>query len=172
MNPIILLMTYSSLTLRQAERIMSHLHLVLSTLSYNHYFTATIFMILLYIRAINNDLYDRILRKEYTLQEFIPELERVFKNLFEKREHDSISVRILTFSLAEIVCMYNTDRYGMQHEKIVDDSDKERKLLVHLNIIPEEDFLDALNWPDMRFRGRIPSIDTITSKIELVNSFL
>lgn len=167
-----LLMSYSSLTLRQAEKIMSHLHLVLSTLSYSHHFTATIFLILLYIRATNSDFYDNILRKEYTLQEFITELERVFKNLLEKREHDSISVRILTFSLAEIVCMYNTDRYGMQHEKIVDDSDKERKLLVHLNIIPEEDFLDALNWPDMRFRGRIPSIDTITSKIELVNSFL
>lgn len=167
-----LLLDRSNITLRQAEKMMGHIHIVLSSLSSNQYFTASVIAILVFLRSINSVLYENISIRRYALPELIYELESQFKNFFSVKRYNETPVRVFVFSLAEIVCMYNTHDYDRKVEKILEDEGKDSKLLIDVKIIPEDIFKEALSWESQRFRFGTPSINSIINQIELVSSLL
>lgn len=167
-----LLLDRSSITLRQAEKMMGHIHLVLSSISSNQYFTASVITILVYLRFVNNDLYEKILNRQFSLQELINELEDQFNNFFSAKKYNETPVHVFVYSLAEIICMYNSNDYDSKDVKILDGQGSDRKLLVKVNLIPEEIFIEALSWESQRFRFGTPTLKSIIDKIELVNSII
>ena len=167
-----LLLDRSSITLRQAEKMMGHIQLVLSSISSNQYFTASVITILIYLRFVNNDLYEKILNRQFSLQELINELEVQFKKFFSAKRYNETPVHVFVYSLAEIVCMYNSNDYDSNDVKILDAQGSDRKLLVKVNLIPEEIFIEALSWESQRFRFGTPTLKSIIDRIELVNNIM
>lgn len=167
-----LLLDRSSITLRQAEKMMGHIQLVLSSISSNQYFTASVITILIYLRFVNNDFYEKILNRQFSPQELINELEDQFKNFFSAKRYNETPVRVFVYSLAEIVSMYNSNEYDSKDVKILEGQGSDRKLLVKLNLIPEDIFIEALSWESQRFRFGTPTLKSIIDKIELVNTIM
>lgn len=167
-----LLLDRSNITLRQAEKMMSHIQIVLSSIPSNQHFTASVIAILAYLRSVNSTLYENLSKRLYSVQEMITELENEFKNFFFAKKYDETPVRYFTFSIAEIICMYNTQEYDRKVEKLLDVQDKDKKLLVSVRIIPEDILIEALSWENQRFRFGTPSLNSVINKIELVHNML
>lgn len=64
-----LLFTKSNTTLRQQERIFAHTRLVLSSLKDRDFSFSNLLFILVYLKLMNNEIYKKIERNEYSLQQ-------------------------------------------------------------------------------------------------------
>lgn len=105
-----LLLDRSDITLRQAEKMMSHIQIVLNSIPTNQYFTASVIAILVYLRSVNSVFYENLSKRLY-IQEMINELENAFKNFFLVKKYDvSISRSLLLKSFACIIHKITTKK--------------------------------------------------------------
>lgn len=164
-----LIVERSNASLRQIEKMMIHVRLVLTSVPKNHYLYSTVTEILTYIRTVNRNIYDAIANHTYSVQELIVALESIFSSFFVIKKYNETPVRMFTFAISELVCMYNKDDYDHAIETILEISDKEDKLQISLQSIPTDTFIEALKWEKQRFRFGTPSIQSIIKKIELIS---
>lgn len=75
-----LLFSDSSISLRQQEKIFSHSRLALRAFSSNSYVMPTLFLFLVYLKTIKEDLYNKINYKNISIQDLQNELLKIVQN--------------------------------------------------------------------------------------------
>lgn len=171
-----ILFMYKSLSLRQIEKIFTHIRLSLNMYNYNQIIYSDLVCLLTYLRICESDCYDKINYKSYSIQELIDQIETIIpKQIFNVESNASHSPnRYFYFTLALLLRCYV---YSYQN------SDNNDKLLIKtlapqskleisfkVKIINKELLAETLEWAYKR--NKIIPLSYFTNKIDLLENFM
>jgi hypothetical protein len=171
-----ILFMYKSLSLRQIEKIFTHIRLSLNMYNYNQIIYSDLVCLLTYLRICESDCYDKINYKSYSIQELIDQIETIIpKQIFNVESNASHSPnRYFYFTLALLLRCYV---YSYQNS---DNNDKlltrtlvpQSKLEINFNvkIINKELLAETLEWAYER--NKIIPLSYFTNKIDLLENFM
>lgn len=130
----------SSITLRQQEKIFSHSRLALRSFTDNMYLIPEVFLFLIYIKVMDEQLYNRIKFKQLSIEE----LQKSFYDIVKDRlnnDEDRIE-RLLMWLEAYIVLYYNNYLHHYNRRNKIYERDlttNKNKLLINSFINREKD---------------------------------
>ena len=161
-----ILISSSKLDFRTADKIYVHTRLTLMEFDINNYIIPDVFFLLCYLKIVNYDLYYNILNRKYKLQELLDEIEDFFPlELLEKREEYDSPSRVMTFTIASLISMYNLDEDGVEQINLRD-IDGDNQPSIKTKHIDSKTFYDIIAW-NYNQRSRIVPLSYILKKIEL-----
>lgn len=148
------LFSNSSITLRQLEKIFSHSRLSLRAFEKNMYLIPEVYLFLIFLKVLNEELYQDIKLKRFSIIDFQKKyLETVIHKLDEKTEN------LLIWLEAHLILYYSNyinDPYQKNKIYAYDPSSRENKLLINsiINNNKNDEFLNILENTN---RGRTSS---------------
>jgi hypothetical protein len=118
----------ATISLRQQEKIFAHSRLVLRSFQEKSFVFPSLYLLLIYIKILDNTLYNKIKNKELT----ISELQKKFINLIKINNFDDIEFEIIVLEayLVHYYNNYNSTHYNRNKLFEKDDSTGENKLLI------------------------------------------
>lgn len=161
----------SNVSLRQQEKIFAHARLVLRSFPENNYVIPSLFLLLIYMKIIDNTLYDKIRLKQLS----ILELQQEFINCIKFKDSKDEETEIL-FLEAYLVHYYNnyTNTYSNRIRLYVKEetTDKNKLLISSLtDKTPEHtEFLGILENMSGRRNGGDLDIGYLLKKIDLAEA--
>ena len=170
-----ILFMYKNLSLRQIEKIFTHIRLSLNMYNYNQIIYSDLVCLLTYLRICEPDSYDKISYKSYSIQELIDQIETIIpKQIFNVELNASYSPnRYFYFTLALLlrcyVCSYqNSDN----NDKLLTRTSSQSKLEINFNvkIINKELLAEALEW--VFNNNKMIPLSYFTNKIDLLENFM
>ena len=114
--------------MRQQEKIFAHARLVLRSFSENSYVFPSVFLLLIYIKVIDNALYDKIRLKELTIKELQEEFFNIIK--FKNTDEDGREFIFLEAYLVHYYNNYNSTYYNKNKLYDKEDINGKNKLLI------------------------------------------
>ena len=109
------LFTKTNATLRQQERIFALTRLILCSFKSNQYIFSHLLFILVYLKTMQNDFFQKIERNEFSLQE----LSDLFFDIIYSKNKDPRGINILYIE-SLLLWFYNNDRDFQDKEKLLD----------------------------------------------------
>ena len=166
-----LLLSYSKIDLRTADKIFAHTRLALMEFGKNSYIVPDVFFLLCFLKIVNPTIYHNIVDEKYSAQQLLNELENYFpQELFVKDDYNS-SWRKMTYTMASFIFMYILDDNAHEREHIITSNDGKTNNL-NAKYLDAKIFGDALSWYyGKRYQGEIP-LRFITQRIELEKSMV
>ncbi|PRX54404.1 KAP family P-loop NTPase fold protein [Flagellimonas meridianipacifica] len=137
------------LSLRQIEKILGHVSIVIKTFRENHYVFPAPLLLLTYINLTHKKIYDEILEKRYSLQEFILAIEGMFRKIVTDENR-----RYFVFLLGQTLCLYYNHINGYHNKDLLIVKNKETNendLLVKSNLDISENNIDLKNFIERFF---------------------
>lgn len=118
----------ATISLRQQEKIFAHSRLVLRSFQEKSFVFPSLYLLLIYIKILDNTLYNKIKNKELT----ISELQKEFINLIKTNNFDDIEFEIIVLEayLVHYYNNYNSTHYNRNKLFEKDDSTGGNKLLI------------------------------------------
>ncbi len=118
----------ATISLRQQEKIFAHSRLVLRSFQEKSFVFPSLYLLLIYIKILDNTLYNKIKNKELT----ISELQKEFINLIKINNFNDIEFEIIVLEayLVHYYNNYNSTHYNRNKLFEKDDSTGENKLLI------------------------------------------
>ena len=161
----------STISLRQQEKIFAHARLVLRSFPENNYVFPSVFLLMIYIKIIDNDLYDKIRLKELSIKELQEEFFNIIK--FKITDEDGRELIFLEAYLVHYYNNYNSTYYNKN--KLYDKADinEKNKLLITslTDKTPEHsEFLSVLENISRRYNGGDLDIGYLLKKIDLTEA--
>lgn len=98
------LMSFMNLHLRTEDRFFSNTRLALRMFSYSNYVHKKMLFILVYLRICKSSVYIRMCQHDYTLQEFVNEIEALFPKEMLRYDFETHS---FYYVLALLILCYN-----------------------------------------------------------------
>lgn len=161
---------YKKLTLRQVEKIFTNIRLSLNMFSNRHNIPANLLFLLTYLRICESDCYERISKREYTNQELIKQIEKIFPqqifdlNLNNRKRYFYITIALL------LDCYRTTDLGRKEDERLLVNISGNKKLFFKVNVINEPLLVQALEQCESK--QDIVSLESITAKINLLENLV
>ena len=161
------IMTYMNLPLRTVDRIFSNTRLALRMFSYSNFIYEKMLFILVYLRICKSSLYVKIRQHDYTLQEFVNEIEDLFPK--DMLRYD-LETHYFYYVLALLILCYNLDENECEIEKLCEvENRKISRLCISFQYIDEEHIKTAIeNWKGT-FRGGPIGLKFFLDKIDLLS---
>ena len=157
-----LLFDKSNATLRQQEKMFALTRLVLSSFESNQYTFSDILFVLVYIKTMKNQLYEKIKHNNYQLQE----LYDIFKELFFP---DGIN---LFYMIARLLYLYNNNQDYENKKQLFDtDAEGKRICLIKFNFDNESErknLTDSFGYIEKRWDVRDIELNYLLNKIDLI----
>ena len=165
------LLSFSNIDLRTADKIFAHTRLALMEFGKNSYIIPDVFFLLCFLRIVNPILYRSIADEKYTAQQLLNELEDYFpQEILVMDDYNSLW-RKMTYTMASLIFMYTLDDNGREKERIFLSNDGKTNTL-NTKFLNKEIFDGALSWYySRRYHNEIP-LRFITQRIELENSIV
>lgn len=170
-----ILFMYKNLSLRQIEKVFTHIRLSLNMYNSNQIIYSDLVCLLTYLRICESDCYDKISYKSYSIQELIDQIETVLpKLIFNVKLNVTYSPnRYFYFTLALLlrcyVCSYqNSDN----NDELLTRTSSQSKLEINFNVkfINKELLAEAL---ERVFKNnKIIPLSYFTNKIDLLENFM
>jgi hypothetical protein len=108
------LFTKTTATLRQQERVFAHTRLILCSFKSNQYTFSHLLFILVYLKTMRNDVFQKIERNDFSLQELS---DLFFETIYsEKKDFNKIN---LLYVESLLLWFYNNDRDYQDKEKLL-----------------------------------------------------
>lgn len=170
-----ILFMHKNLSLRQIEKIFTHIRLSLNMYNYNQVIYSDLVCLLTYLRICESDCYDKISYRSYSIQELIDQIEAIIpKQILNIESNATYSPnRYFYFTLALLlrcyVCSYqNSD----DNDKLLTRTSSQSKLEINfnVNIINKEVLTEALEWAYNR--NKMIPLSYFTNKIDLLENFM
>lgn len=161
------LMAYMNLPLRTVDRIFSNTRLALRMFSYSNFVYEKMLFILVYLRICKSSVYVRMCKHDYTLQEFVNEIEALFpKEML--RYYDE--THYFYYVLALFILCYNLDENQREIEKICEvDNGKISRLCISFQYIDEAQIKNAIESWRGQFNGGAIGLKFFSDKIDLLS---
>lgn len=162
------LMSYMNLPLRTVDRIFSNTRLALRMFSYSNYVHEKMLFILVYLRICKSSMYIRMCQHDYTLQEFVNEIEDLFPKEMLRYDFETHS---FYYVLALLILCYNLDENEHEIEKLCEvENGKTTRLCISFQYIDEEQIRIAIeNWK-REFNGGAIGLKFFFEKIDLLST--
>ncbi|MFH7010673.1 P-loop NTPase fold protein [Flavobacterium sp. FlaQc-52] len=161
----------SNISLRQQEKIFAHARLVLRSFSENSYVIPSLFLLLIYIKVKDINLYNKIRLKKILIQDLQVEYFNIIKS--DNNEDDNGIVRLEAY-LMHYYNNYQVPTYERTKLYYYDNVSEERKLLISSltdKTKDHEDFLQILmEMSSVRGNGRELDISHLLKKIDLTEA--
>lgn len=159
---------YKKLTLRQVEKIFTNIRLSLNMFSDRRSLYANLIFLLTYLRTCESDCYEKISHREYTEQELIEKIEKIFpKQIFELKYNSKNEYFYFTIALL-LICYQTTNLERVEDERLLGKLEGNTKLFFDENIINKQKITEALEW--YKSKSNIIPLETITAKINLLEN--
>jgi hypothetical protein len=162
---------YKKLTLRQVEKVFTNIRLSLNMFSNKDNMHTDLLYLLTYLRICESDCYEKIVRKEYTVQELIYQIEKIFpKQIFEINTNniDTPNLRFY-FTTALLLNTYWRNQFGTNDNKqLLTSLEEDAKISFNVNIINEVHLTSALKFTNSN--TTIKPLEYITTKINLLEN--
>lgn len=162
------LMSYLNLPLRTVDRIFSNTRLALRMFSYSNYVHEKMLFILVYLRICKSSVYIRMCQHDYTLQEFVNEIETLFPKEMLRYDFETHS---FYYVLALLMLCYNLDENEHEIEKLCEvENGKITRLCISFQYVDEEQIKIAIeNWRK-EFNGGAIGMKFFFEKIDLLST--
>ncbi len=151
-------------TLRQQEKIFAHARLVLRTFNDNEYVFPSLFLLLIFIRTLNDTFYNQIKSQVLILEELQEKFTKIFKQNIQ-----TDNVNEIIFVHAHLLYFYNNTALK---NKLFEKDDKNLDKLSFFPVIRNEDnndyFLRILKHLEQKYQRQ--NINFLLDKIELLES--
>lgn len=160
------------ITLRQQEKIFSHSRLALKSFASNNYVIPQLFLFLVYIKTINENLYNNINRKKISVED----LQKEFLKIINEKINENTENSIIQLE-AYLVNTYNNylnPSYTRNKIYKYDDSSKTNILIIKSVIDKTENgdyFLSTLENMNRSDAVQDISIEHLLKKINLTETF-
>lgn len=165
------LLSFSKIDLRTADKIFAHTRLALMGFGKNNYIKPDVFFLLCFLKVVNPMLYRSIINEKYTAQQLLNELEDYLPRELLVMDDNSPSWRKMTYTVASFIFMYTLDDNSLERERIITSNDGKTNTL-HTKYLDTKTFGDALSWYyNKRYQSEIP-LRFITKRIELEKGLL
>lgn len=160
---------FKQLTLRQIEKIFTNICLSLNMFSNKSNLYADLIFLLTYFRICEPDFYDKVIYREYTTQELIDQIEKIFpKQIFDLETGSTTHYnRRFYFTIALFLKCYETINLG-NYNNILIYKERNPFLPFKVNIINEEQLTEALKWADSQPRSI--TLAYFTARIDLLEN--
>lgn len=170
-----ILFMYKNLSLRQIEKIFTHIRLSLNMYNYNQIIYSDLVCLLTYLRICEPDCYDKISYKSYSIQELIDQIETILpKLIFNVELNASYSPnRYFYFTLALLLrCYVWSYQNSDNNDKLLISTSSQPKSKINFNtkIINKELLAEALEWAYER--NKMIPLSYFTNKIDLLENFI
>jgi len=166
-----LLLSFSKIDLRTADKIFAHTRLALMEFGKNSYIVPDVFFLLCFLKIVNPTLYHNIVDEKYSAQQLLNELEIFFPQELLVTDDYNSSWRKMTYTMASFIFMYILDDNAHEREHIITSNDGKTNNL-NTKYLDAKTFGDALSWYyGKRYQGEIP-LRFITQRIELEKSMV
>lgn len=158
---------YKKLTLRQIEKVFTNIRLSLNMFSNRSNIYTDILCFLTYLRICESDCYQKIVHREYTVQDIIVQIEKIFPKQIFFLETRNDRNRRFYFTIALFLKCYTTTYFG-QNYILLNYKDGIPFVNFKTNIINEKQIIEALKWTDTKHDIR--PLEYITGKIDLLEN--
>jgi hypothetical protein len=161
----------STISLRQQEKIFAHARLVLRSFLENSYVIPSLFLLLIYIKIINNALYEKIRLKELSIKELQEEFFNIIK--FNNTEEEEREIMFLEAYLVHYYNNYKSTYYNRNKLYDREDLTAKNKLLITsvTDKSPEQrEFLGILENMSGRRNGGDLNVGYLLNKIDLTEA--
>lgn len=158
---------HKKLTLRQIEKIFTNIRLSLNMFSNKSNIYTDILCLLTYLRICESDCYQKIVHREYTVQDLIVQIEKIFPKQIFFLETRNDRNRFFYFTISLFLKCYTTTYFG-QNYTLLDYKEGVPFINFKVNIINEELLIEALKWTDTKYDIR--PLEYITGKIDLLEN--
>ncbi|MCF0051638.1 KAP family NTPase [Dyadobacter sp. LJ53] len=157
-------------TLRQQEKMFAHARISLKSFSYGNYLFPSVFLFLIFLRILNNDLYQKVNKKEIKLQD----LSDRFSQIFGIGDISEYKVRGFLYVQAQLLNMYNNYIFGhyAKHLVIRNNDGEVEALTVRSELDKSENnilFTEMIFALDSDSDKKSTSLEHLLLKIELLN---
>ncbi|WP_018478986.1 KAP family P-loop NTPase fold protein [Pontibacter roseus] len=153
------------ITLRQQEKIFAHARLALRSFKINEYVVPIIFLLLTYIKLINEELYNQIRSKTLSLKELQKEFKLIVgSKLTQDQERSFMWVE------AQLVLYYNNSLYNSYNRNNIYINDETGKKLILKSVISptkDIDFIETFERIDSNKRTGHLDLGHFINKIDL-----
>ena len=162
------LMSYMNLPLRTVDRIFSNTRLALRMFSYSNYVHEKMLFILVYLRICKSFVYIRMCQHDYTIQEFVNEIETLFPKEMLRYDFETHS---FYYVLALLILCYNLDENENEIEKLWEiENGKISLLCISFQYIDEEQIRIAIEYWRNKFHGGVIGLKFFSDKIDLLSN--
>ena len=161
----------TTISLRQQEKIFAHARLVLRSFPENNYVFPSVFLLMIYIKIIDNTLYEKIRLKELSNKELQDEFFNIIK--FKVTDEDGRELIFLEAYLVHYYNNYNSTYYNKNKLYDKEDINGKNKLLITslTDKTPEHrEFLSVLENISRRYNGGDLDIGYLLKKIDLTEA--
>lgn len=164
-----ILLSFSKIDLRTADKIFAHTRLALMEFSNNSYIVPDVFFLLCFLKIVNPTLYHDIVDEKYSAQQLLNHLEDFFPHELLVMDDNNSSWRKMTYTMASFIFMYTLDDNAREKERIITSNDGKTNTL-NTKFLNKDIFDGALSWYyNRRYQNEIP-LRFITQRIELEKS--
>lgn len=162
------------LTLRQIEKIFNNTRLAINMFDTGQILYPDLLFFLTYLRICENDFYDMICRKEYSIEELVRKIEELIPKYLLSVENinNYEDNRNFLYTIALLIRCYNKNNFvhGKEKELLTNNSGVEAELTFPVKYIDKKNLIDALSFRES-FSWKIVNLSYFTRKINLLDSF-
>jgi tRNA A37 threonylcarbamoyladenosine biosynthesis protein TsaE len=162
---------FKKTTLRQIEKIFTNVYLALVMFDDKHNICADLLCLLTYFRICEYDFYEKIVSKQYTVQELVIQIEKIIPRqifdlgILEYRNNN----RFFYCTIAYLLKSYITTYIGDDKENLLSVQGEEKILTFKVKIMHEKQMIETIEWTENNLR--ILPLDAITKNINLLSNF-
>lgn len=162
------------LTLRQVEKIFNNTRFAINMFNPNQILYPDLFFLLTYLRICENDFYEGICRKKYSIEELVNKVEELMPKYLLTAESIEVNKenRILLYTIGLFIRCYNKENTVLRKErKLLRNSlSGDVELTFAIKYIDEKYLIDALSTRETS-NWKIIQLSFFTRKINLLDSF-
>lgn len=162
------------LTLRQVEKIFNNTRFAINMFNPNEIFHPDLFFLLTYLRICENDFYEGICRKKYSIEELVNKVEELMPKYLLTAESIEINKenRILLYTIGLFIRCYNKENpvLGKERKLLRNSLSGNVELTFAIKYIDEKYLIDALSRREVS-NWKVIQLSYFTKKINLLDSF-
>lgn len=163
---------YKKTTLRQIEKIFANIRLSLNMFNDRRSIYTDLLCLLTFLRICESDCYEKITRREYTIQELINQIEVIFpKQIFYLDIEYNVNYnRRFYYTIAILLECYITTIAGIdKNQGLLIQEDKGLTIAFDVKFINKEQLIESIEWIKRNSKGLLP-LEKITDKINLLDN--
>lgn len=159
------------LSLRQIEKILAQMRIVIKMFNSNNFLHPDLLVLMIYLKMFHDEVYSKISTHSMNIKELIDSIEPIFEHIIEKEKREKNSYKF-HFAIAKIVKFYGYEFYP--NIRLIDkneEGDNNYGLSFRVNYMDEHNLINDIQYMDNQIRGYDLKLSSFTNKINLLEPF-
>ena len=158
----------TNIDLRTMDKLFVHCRLVAQEIRGNLVNEMDVIFLLCYLKQLHFEVYDKIRRHTYTLQELINTIENLFPNtLLDSKLCDNMDFHGFTYTIAGLLIIYNQKNVMLYEEGVLPQT-TDSKMTLTCKVLDKEKLKEALINSRLGHPMGYSTIKDLTEKIDLL----